>query len=106
MILIRSQQLHDRIHNVADVAAADERRGAGSAELAAGHRQDAEDPARAAAELLQRQGPLRALQAAHRARRLHRARGGLHLGELHLSQKRGTGKERAEKMKYTIEFDP
>ena len=76
-----------------DVAAADERRSAGGAELAAGHRQDAAHPARATEELPPRreQGQLRALQAAHRPRRLHRARGSLHLGQLHLPQERGTG---------------
>ena len=83
---------------VSDVAAADERGGAGGAELAAGHHQDAEDPAGAGAQLLQRvarrtaRGQLRALQAAHRPRRFHRARRSLHICELHLSQERGTGK--------------
>ena len=78
-------------NDAADVAAADERRGAGGAELAAGHRQDAEDPARAKALSSRTARQLRALQAANRPRRLHRTRGRLHLGQLHLPQEWRTG---------------
>ena len=84
----------------ADVAAADERRGAGGAELATGNHQDAEDLAGAGAQLLQwvarriARGQLRALQATHRPRRLRRARGRVQLRELHLAQKRRTGERR------------